>query len=165
MKFDQDPQIVTGNFLKLKEGESILGVFRGEPHVVYKKWENNKSVPAEYGDQGAKFGFRVNFITKIKDQYQPVIWEQGAIVYTQLKEFNKDYPLESTIVKITRQGTGLDTTYSILPNPKGHIVTPELEAALSGVKLADLEVGEQSKHDDDKFPPPAVKNYAEELPF
>ena len=56
-----------------------------------------------------------------------------------LKSLNEDFPLDSTVMKITRFGSTKDNTnYTILPIPKGHEVTPQLNEVLSHVKLNDL---------------------------
>ncbi len=151
-----------GNFLKLEPGGIALGVFRGDPKEFYVLWpKGGKPVPCEPGTAGSKFRFQLNFVTKKDGKHTPVIWEQGAVVYNQLKELHKDYPLNKTIVKVTRHGSGTDTTYSVLPIPKGSEVTPELEATLSALKLNDLS----SEAKPEETFAPAAPPQEEELPF
>ena len=161
MKFDKSPKESTGEYLKISSGESVTGIFRGDERTFYAKWVDQKSVECAESDLGAKFRFRVNFITKVGEgKYEAKIWEQGPLVYNQLKDFNADYPLESSVIKITRQGDKLDTTYTILPVKNGE-VTPQLEEILSQVKLHDLEAKQEVKA-------PGVTSgpdYDEPLPF
>lgn len=136
------------HFLKLKAGEVIRGVFRGDPHEFRLHWENNKSSlctddTCERCKSGnkSKFRFRLNFLVKENDHYVAKIWEQGWTVYTQLRDLHaSDYDLEKTVVKITRTGSGLnDTIYSVLPLPPPNgLVTKELNDKLSQIKLHDL---------------------------
>lgn len=140
MKFGQRPK-EKSVFLKLKDGESAVGVFRGELHEFYSRKDGQKNVPCNPDDLGAKFRFKINFVINDNGQYVAKIWEQGAKMHETLEQFNNDYPLENTIVKISRKGDKLETTYTILPNPKGHLVSPIMEDALSKVQLHDLRKG------------------------
>ncbi len=103
-------------FLKFKDGESIVGIFRGEVYEFYQLWANGKSSLAAQGDAGAKPRFRLNFVTKdASGAMAAKIFEFGVPVYSQLADINEEYDLSQTAVKITRKGMGLDTVYSILP--------------------------------------------------
>lgn len=139
------------SYVKLKDKESLRGVFRGAPHDFKIHWLNNRSHPCTgrpdcphcmAGDK-PKFRFNLNFVTKENDQYVVKVFEQGWTVYEQLREINKDYPLEHTLVKITRNGSGTDTTYTILPLPNGTL-TADQEAVISKLPLADLSAGPDS---------------------
>ena len=147
MKFKDIPSESAGTFLKIKPGESIVGIFRGEPHDYRTHWVNNRSQECT-GDgcdncgQGVKsaFKFRINFMVKEGNAYVAKIWEQGARVYNSLKALSADYNLEETVVKISRQGSGKDdTVYSVLPlpPPKGSL-SKEALSAIKDVKLHDL---------------------------
>lgn len=135
------------NFLKLKKnGDAIIGVFAGEPYDFKQHWIENRAqlcpgAGCTICSEGKKpgFRFRLNFITKDNEgKYIALIFEQGWTVYQTLAALHgNDYDLENTIVKITRNGEGQKTTYSIIPIPN-HQVTPDLKAALSRVKLNDL---------------------------
>src|SRR3984957_4152989 len=103
------------NFLKLKDRESAEGVFRGELCEFFILWEGNKSKIVPEGVPDSKFRFRINFVIKEGSVYVPKIFEQGIIVYKQLSALHDEYSLPETVVKITRNGTGTDTTYSLLP--------------------------------------------------
>lgn len=137
-----------GFFVKLVDGESVVGVFRGNPYEF--KQHFIKSEGRSYickGDgcdkcaQGLKpfFRFRMNFVMKEGMSYAPRIFEKGKAVYAQLKALHEgDYPLDKTIVRITCSGTGQQTNYMIMPIPKGEI-TPDKEQIISKIKLHDLK--------------------------
>lgn len=130
-------------FLKLKDGESVAGVFRGEIHEFYSKWDGNRSHLSTPLDQEAKCRFRLNFVTKEGAKFVAKIWEFGLVVYNQLADIDAEYPLEETKVKITRRGMKTDTTYMILPLMKEKI-DPKTMTAILSVPLNVLEHKEQS---------------------
>ena len=146
MKFREIEEVAgANNFLKLKDKESVVGVFAGDPREFFVKWENNKSREVPEGTPDASFRFRINFVVREGSQFVPKIWEQGVTVYRQLAELHSEYDLTKTYMKVTRQGTGTDTTYSLLPSKKepteaerAHIKTLKLHE-LSGKKEASTE--------------------------
>lgn len=168
------------SFLKLKDKESVRGVFRGDPYDFKKHWTGTRSeVCLGQGcalcaaDPGKKpsFRFRINILVKDeKGAYVSKIFEQGWTVYLQLADLHKVYPLDKTVMRITRSGSGQnDTHYSILPEPRGD-VTPQMEALFSKVPLQVLHHGgdvtpshqpEQPPHPVDSEPP----FIEEDLPF
>lgn len=152
MKFDQNPATGTGseNFVRLKNGESVRGVFRGEPFTFYNHWTGKKSEPCTgpgcsfcSADSRPRFRFRLSFVVREDNgNLVPKIFEQGAKVYETLKGLHEsDYNLEKTILKITRQGTGLnDTVYTILPLPGlAGTVTDEIEKRLKAIALPPID--------------------------
>ena len=150
MKFKDLPQENNGgSFVKIGAGESVVGVFRGEPHDYRQHWLGERSEICLGGSSGdgcahcangirATFRFRINFMVKEGSTYVAKIFEQGRRVYDQLRGLHEDYDLEQTVVKITRHGSGAkDTTYTVLPVPKGTL-SKEAQEALSKIKLHDL---------------------------
>jgi len=103
------------NYLKLKSGDSVIGVFRGEAYSFWTRWESGKSYASTAGDAGAKERFKMNIVVKEGEAMVAKTWEFSPTVYNQLALVNEEYPLETTKVKITRHGEKLDTTYSIMP--------------------------------------------------
>lgn len=156
-------------YLKLKDKESVAGVFRGNPHEFYVVWENGKSNVVDESNPDGKFRFRINFVVKEGDNYAPKIFENSRTVYEMLKELSKEYDLETTVIKITRSGSGTDTTYSLLPLLK-QALTPEATAHLAGLQL--LELAPKTAPPQSMSERLGVKNHApagvdtsEELPF
>jgi len=135
-----------GMFLKLEDGETVMGVFRGEPreydiHYIQGKGYIDCVSGCVHCTDGVKqsFRFRVNFVVKVNGALTPKIFENGVLIYNAMKELNKDYPLESTLVKLTRTGLKKDTVYSVLPVPPSKYDPKELAARLSDVQLLPLE--------------------------
>lgn len=155
MKFRNDIPESGGSkhFLKLKDKESVSGIFLGELREFYIFWENGKSKEVPEGTPNSKFRFRVNFVVKEGAVYVPKIFEQGLTVYRQLAELNEEYSLESIVVKVTRNGTGTDTAYSTLPLLKQQI-SKETAAHLASIELLPLtnEKGSPSNSDSDELP-------------
>ena len=134
MKFRDDlPEPDTGKFLKLKDGESVAGVFRGEPYIFYNKWVNGKTQLVEEGCPDGKMRFRLNFVVNEPTGLVVKIFENGRTVYDQLKEINDEYDLEKTIIKISRKGEKLETTYTILP-----LINKNVDSVLE--KINNLEL-------------------------
>lgn len=159
MQFRQDlPENGGGskNFLKLKDKESVTGIFRGDIHDYYAIWENSKSREVSETTPGGTFRFRVNFVVKDGSNYIVKIFENGISVYRQLAELHSEYNLEDTVVKITRNGTGTDTTYSILPLLKQQL-TKEAKTFLETLELLPLE----SKQNSQAY----VDKNGDEIPF
>jgi hypothetical protein len=168
MNFRKDVLETGGSklFLKLKDGESVQGVFRGDIKEFFIKWENGKSSEVAEGTEGASFRFRVNFLKKENQDFIAMVFEQGVTVYRLLSEINEEYPLESTVVKITRTGTGTDTTYSVLPLLKQALTYKDLQK-IKSVKLNELT---KQKHNGEGYQrPEGVKNLApgadDDIPF
>lgn len=151
----------SNNFVKLKDKESITGIFRGETHEFFVKWTDGKSTEVPEGTPGSKFRFRINFVVKEGASYVPKIFEQGQIVYEFLAGLHKEYPLETTVCKITRKGEKLDTTYEIMPLRQP--VTPEAEKVLNTVKLNPLT--SKASPEGPAYEEPFPDHGPDEMPF
>ena len=142
------------NFIKLKDKESIEGICMGDIHEFSVLWENGKSRIVPEGTPKAGFRFRINFITKEGSVYVAKILEQSATVYRTLGELHDEYDLSTIVVRITRNGTGTDTTYSVLPLLKKQL-TKEILEHLKTVPLNELSTDSAPKGVDS----------GEEIPF
>jgi hypothetical protein len=155
------------SFLKLKDKQSVVGVFVGEPYEFYSVFENQQQREVPDGTAGAKFRFRLNFIMKDGQNLVPKIFENSAKVYRQLDEINHEYDgLDTIYVKITRNGEKLETTYSILPSKMP--LTAEEIARIKALKLHVLKPAKESasKHDlNESNYDPAAFFESEEIPF
>lgn len=143
------------DYIRLKDKESIVGVFVGNLHEYYSIWENKKPREVPEGTDGAKFRFRINMVVKEGPTFSPKIFENNVNVYRQLEELHAEYGLSTIYVKVTRNGEGLDTTYSILPSKK-----PPSDAELAHIKtlkLHDLSGQKQSA--------PLSFNTDDDIPF
>src|ERR1700676_1785789 len=118
MHFKDESQIPQGgseNFIKLKDKESITGVFVGEPYDFSVLWGNKKSEVVPEGTPNAKFRFRINFVVKANTGYVAKIFEQGPGIYKRLIKLNSEFQgLDTVVVKISRLGSTMnDTEYFI----------------------------------------------------
>jgi len=144
LKFREASEVSAKNFVKLKDGESIQGVFRGSVYEFRQHWKDNRgtlctgSGCALCVEKKPGFRFRLNFITPEGGQQVAKIFEQGWTVYEAMRALHTEYDLETTIVKITRYGTGTDTSYSILPVKNGTL-SEEQQAKLAEIPLLKLE--------------------------
>lgn len=138
MQFKDPSQIKTGdggNFLKVKNKETVSVVFRGEPYEFYSVFGSKSAVPE--GTKGSKFRFLINAIVFEDGKFVAKPWEQGISVYKQLAHLNKEFGLEGKM-KITRSGSGKDDTeYSILPDIKAPLSDAQ-KKQLDAVALVDL---------------------------
>jgi hypothetical protein len=118
MKFNKDVKTKNESsntdYLKLSDGESIIGVFRGEIHEFFTKWKDGKSEKAIEGEEGARARYKINIFV-LSTPPAMKMWEFGIPVYIQLSDIHDEYPLPVTKVKITRRGERLETTYVIMP--------------------------------------------------
>lgn len=145
----------TRNFLKLKPSESVSGTFRGDPYDFKIHWNDNRSIlcPGKekcdlcIAGEKPKFRFRVNFIMKEGNDYVAKVIEQGWTFYETLRSLNEsDYELEKYMMKITRQGSGMNTSYTIIPAPNG-LLTSEVEKKVSQVVLNNI--GHITEHENE----------------
>lgn len=104
-----------GSFIKFKDGESKVGVLRGDIFEFHQRWDNGRSSIVEAGTPEAKSRFRLNFVTKEDGVLACKVFEFGLMIYNQLAALSEDYDLEKTAIKITRRGTGTDTEYTVFP--------------------------------------------------
>ena len=159
MRFRKDlPDSGGKNFIKLKDKESVSGIFMGDTQEFFCLWQEGKYKEVPEGTAGASFRFRINFVVKEGSVYVPKILEQGKTVYQQLSDLHDEYNLENVVIKITRNGsTKNDTTYTLLPLRQE--ISEETKAYLRTLKLNDFS----SKVSDD--PGPTPPGYDDEIPF
>lgn len=126
------------DFLKLKDGDKVSGVCCGEIYEFQTKWENGRSSVVT---SGGKPRFRVNFVVKEDGKAIAKIWEFGVKVYNQLADIHDVYPLDQTVIRVSRTGSTKDnTTYNILP-----ILNEKMdEKALKALSKIDLKMLEHN---------------------
>lgn len=177
MKFSERPQSDGGSglpFLKLKDGESVFGVFKGEPLEGYLNWETKKWTPiGEPRPQGSNYRFRVNFITKEGAAYIAKVWEQGSFQADNIQKTQKTAMrfmkknIDEVVVVISRRGSGKDDTEYDIEIAE----TQPSESSwkvINQVKLNDLGGGAKpSATPTDEFgePPPEAFDDADEIPL
>ncbi len=161
----------SGTYLKLGDGESVIGVFRGEIYESYIRWDEGKSKPVTKDAAGAKSRFKANFIVKEAGTYIAKVFEFSPTTYNQLVEINEMGPLEKTKVKIIRRGVSKDTVYMIMPS-----TTALTEGELLAIGDAKLNILDDKQvmvkqHAADGFAPPSEPDFNgpifddEKMPF
>jgi hypothetical protein len=155
MKFKKR-EITQGNgnggvFLKFKDGDSKVGILRGEIYEFFQYWDNGKSHVVDADHPQGKSRFRLNFVTKEDGELKAKIFEFGLTVYNQLADISDDYEIDKTAVKITRRGTGTDTVYMIIPSKE----QPNAQQ-LKAIEAVPLNIVEHK----DSPEPKKVKNFA-----
>lgn len=102
-----------GLFVKLKDKDTVEGVFRGDPHCYYASFGD----PKEYTDwaEGRSFKFRVPFLVKDDEgTWTAKIFSGGKKTSKALMDAIEEYGIDC-VFKIKRSGSGKDDThYSIL---------------------------------------------------
>lgn len=148
-------------FLKFHDGESKVGLLRGEPYEFYQVWEGGRSRVVAPDNASGKSRFRVNFVQREGDKFVARIWEFGLKVYNQLAELHTEYDLSETKIKITRIGEGTKTVYMVMPIAK----EPIPKSAMKEIQALPLNAlnnhGEAKK---DKQEPNDIE-HDDEVPF
>ena len=157
MNFDL-PNIGLGseNFIKLADKEKVIGLLAGETYVFSDHWTGLRyelcgGEVCNYCKTGnkPKTRFRVNMLVKNGDTFTAKIFTGGATVANQLNELNTEYPLENTFISIVRNGTGMNTSYGVMPVKDG-AVSAKQRAVLDKIPL--LELKHETASSDEKRP-------------
>lgn len=135
-----------GTFLKLKDGDRVKAIFRGDPKVFRQHWINGRSLLCSGKECGAcaegdksKFRFRINVLVQQEGVWVAKVFEQGYGMFKDLKEMHEnEYDLEQTCLMLSRSGTGADTEYRIIPaKDNGGIKPPDFKK-LAAIPLNEL---------------------------
>lgn len=134
-------------FVFLKDGQHISGVIVGDPifyRQIWNKGEEKQILPIS-NTKGSK-RFRFNFLTWKNDAWVPMILENGPRLYAQIEEENSMRPIEHSVVKISRKGSGFsDTSYDLRFVQE---VPAEKRAELAAVQLLDLDPTPKAKQNE-----------------
>jgi hypothetical protein len=184
MQFKDDVEAEGGLFVKLKDKQSIKGIFRGEIFDFKQHWTRSAQGDRSQVCKGQgcpicavspkkpTFKFRVNFVTTENGAFIARIFESNAGVYVTLRDMAKaGYNLEKTKVQITRNGEGRDTKYTILPVANSPLTTQH-EQEIAKVVLHDLtqmqdaSQGARSMPNYESTPPSGGSNFGDDdIPF
>lgn len=171
MKFTKREPKSDGNkpnlFLQLKNGESATGVLRGEIYEFFIKWVNGKSEQVRANDPEGKSRFKVNIVVNEEGKFVAKIWEFSFFVYNDLANIASEYDITKTKIKITRNGSGTETRYLILPllkEPLGPKAMEQIEAVKLNILNKDKpNVDTYSPGENDFGEPPVETD--EDIPF
>lgn len=128
-KFQSDP-----NEIRLKDGESVQGVLRGDIFEFESAFKPTDK---------PKFRFKVNMVLMENGALVCKILSGGWKLYSQLRELSESgWDLETSFVRVSRTGSGInDTVYSATALPKGP--TPETLQKIAAFKLRVLNGGQE----------------------
>lgn len=145
-----------GKFLKIEIGQSVNGVFRGDPQVYWRKWpKGGVKVESDVEQEGFEERYKVNFVINEGGVPTPKIFDMNLYTYNQLADINESYDVETIKVKISRQPTGKGSTYLLLPLLKEPI-PPSFLKQLESIELIELKRGDT---------PAPTGNFDSEIPF
>lgn len=156
-----------GVFIKMKDGDRLQGIFKGDPHIFRQHWVSGRSHLCTGKDQcehckagdKPKFRFRINFI--VREDGVPVakIFEQGYGVYKDLKEMHENsYELPETLVSISRSGEGTNTRYTIMPVKNNGGLKPAEFKNFDKIPLNQLS--DKAPEEDTSFDPAELEGEA-----
>lgn len=142
-------------FLKLKDGESVVGVFRGEIYEFHTKWVNGKSLPAAADDPEAKTRFRANIVINENGKPMAKIFEFAYPVFEQMAMINKKRgDITKIKIDISRIGEGTQTKYILMPS-----ADPVNLRALDNIELHILNKNDEIPRMPLTSPPPGWDDY------
>lgn len=133
-----------GSFLKLGDGESVNGVFRGEVYKFYQHWPmGGEKHVSEVPFPGGQMRFKANFVVYENKQFIAKVFEFTAKTNNDLANLAKVCNIRETKVMITRNGLSKKTTYTVLP-VLNEPLTEEQLVRIRAVALNPLNGGQQS---------------------
>lgn len=128
------------NFIKLKDGESVTGVLRGEEIQKWQKFNNRtKRYEESSHDDGGQFKFLINFIVKDNEEYKAK-WLQGTWkTRKKIKALAQTKDLSLHPITVSRKGSTMsDTEYTVTV---GSPLSEKTLQIVNSVDLLTLEIG------------------------
>lgn len=132
-----------GSFLKIEDGKCAYVAFLGEPEIRETYWDEGKKT---YHDWTPECGHPKTLKTKMNvavfaiEGGKPVlqgvqIIEQGKNFFKDVAKLDKKYSIDNKVFEVTRDGTGTDTKYTLLPECD---IDAALRKQLAALVLHDL---------------------------
>lgn len=161
--FDNEPDArikSTGGYTKIQDGDSIKLRVTANFYKYYTFKEEGERMPmmgAEVRDlldnRTLEDLFEDNTIS-ISERYaaivwnyttnQPEAWQMSRRLFEQLRSLHRDSDwtgLWENDVKVTRSGSGTETTYSVNYTPKSEKLDPKQEAELLSIDVPKMIAG------------------------
>lgn len=135
MRFDAEEKSTPKAFVKLGDGQTVTGVFRGEIKTFYQAYIDGKYKIVPKDDPNGFFRFNVNLIVKEGGNLLAKVFQGNWHDYKALKALNEEFTLEHIFVKITQTGERQTKRLAFMPISKQK---PD-QAQLSEVVLAPLQ--------------------------
>lgn len=118
-------ELSQGTIIKMKGGQDIEGVFRGDPVMDRKHFIDQKpneciglpNCPLCAAGHKASVKFYLNMAVKTSSGYSMRVMGFSPGKFTQLNSIRSKIktPFERTSFSVSREGEGLDTDYIIIP--------------------------------------------------
>lgn len=122
-------------FVKLSDGKSVVGVFRGDPEIFYQVYEEGKYKVVSQAHPQAQFRFSINFITKENGALVAKVFQGNWHDHESLRALHEEFDLENTFVKVTQSGERQTKRLNFMPMPKHKPDAKQLDE----VQLQDLK--------------------------
>lgn len=122
-----------GLYLKIQDGETVKLRIVSEPAIF-----ESESQPDEHGN--TRISTRYGWLVYNQDLKQPQILQQSARFFNSVAALAQDDEWGDPTgydIKVTRQGTGLDTTYNVMPSANREPLSKEAIAALKAIDLIE----------------------------
>lgn len=142
MKFQERPKSEQKHdgptlYLRLKDGESVNIIPRGEIHEFYSVFGTRGEVTSS--TPNAKLRFKVNVIVNEGGTLKAKILEFGPTVYEQLAEINRVCDVTRTKIRFSRKGSGKSDTMYILMPVVNEPISPKVQATIDAIALNVLD--------------------------
>lgn len=160
-------------FLKIPDNGASLVFFLDTPEkwAYFKKCFGKDTVYKTTDEvDGAKFRFRSNvaWFETMNSAPEVKIFESGTQVYKELQNLHQDWPVDETVFKVQKTGTGMQTTYRVVPVRK---LAPDYIAKLQQMEKKDIDPNKDKSFEGAGAmpePPPGFSDNAppfDEVPF
>lgn len=105
-----------GAFLKIEDGKSVNGVFRGELYTFYQSWPQGGTKQIyDVPTAGASMRFKANVVIFEDGKFVAKVWEFPVTVNNMLYEIAGELDITKTKCKISRLGSGKKTQWMVFP--------------------------------------------------
>lgn len=160
------------DLVKVEDGKSVVGAFRGPLVRFYQHWpKGGRSSICTLNEPGgcercqdpnpdvkkATGKFRINFVMKAdpSDKNSPLvarIFEGGRKIYEQVQQINGDIPIEKVWVRLSKNK---NYSLQVLPGEAG-MISKQAEATIAKVQLHDLALKQAEDEEDGESGVPAA---------
>jgi len=133
-----------GMFVKLQDGDKIVGAFCGEPKMRRVVWTGSGYEDFDPGNPNhndLRPGIRAKLNFYVPSEASMKIIEGGGVWFETLLKVRAKYGLENWLFEVERHGTGTDTKYTIMPEEK---ISDELKKEIAQTDLLELDSGKSS---------------------
>lgn len=123
-----------GLYLKLEDGQTVSLRLATEPYIYQSVFTQ--------ADGATKFSTRYAWVIFNHDENAAQVLQLSATTFKTIQGYanDEDYGDPTTYnLKITRNGTGTDTTYAIIASPKKTVLTPEQKLEVNKITLTNVK--------------------------